>query len=155
MSEIAKGKRFEHAFSASLNRLPGLSLRLLDGGSVAKHDMPGDFIYFATTGTSYLIECKETAEKSFPFSKLKDHQLQSLISFGKVASGMKGFVALSFYDKDLPNDSTCILIPAPVYAAYKAGANRKSIPRPDAQRIGFECPKIGAVWNVAQVFERR
>lgn len=93
------GKRFEGRFRKSLSLLPGWSVRLQDGGKVAKTQMPGDFLYLHG-GEHWLIECKATALGSLPFKNVADEQLAELSRFERKGDVFHALVAINFYDAD-------------------------------------------------------
>lgn len=49
-------------------------------------------------GTPFLIDCKTSAKKVFPFSRLEDNQVCAFEKFGSTGNS-KRFVAIKFEDK--------------------------------------------------------
>lgn len=143
------GKRFEAKFRKSLALLPGFSLRIHDGGDRVKAKEPADFWYFSTTGTAYLIECKATAQKSFPFARLRDDQRESLAAFASTSGNTRSLIALNFYGADVRKENTLLVLDANDYLAYERTAGRKSIHRDQAALMGWEAPRIaGNLWSL-------
>lgn len=141
------GKRFERKFGESLGLLNGIAYRIEDGGMYSFNDQPGDFYYFSPDGTSHLIECKATKEKSFSFRLVREGQIASLLAFESVSRSTRSWVAVNFYGENVAKDNRCFLIPIEKYVRYVATCERKSLPIAVAGGIGTECPKIkGNIW---------
>ena len=143
------GKRFEKRFRESLSLLPGWSVRLQDGGGIAKTQMPGDFLYLHG-GEHWLIECKATALASLPFKNVADAQLAELSRFERKGEEFHALVAINFYDVDsirVKND--CVLVGTDEFLAFKNATTRKSIHQKDAVTMGWFCDKCkGGLWKL-------
>lgn len=141
------GKRFEARFSKSLKALPGSSMRIYDGGAYTKLRMPGDFVYWADNGSDYLFECKSTKETSFPFAKIKSHQIKSLMEF--TSDRRHGIVALNFYGENYRDKNDLYLIDVHKFVEYATKCGRKSLPEFVAQEIGVKCSHVkGGMWDL-------
>lgn len=135
------GKRFEAAFKTCLNRLPGASMRIEDGGKIGRNRQWGDFFYWDDGELTYLFECKATHLTSFPNEKLKDHQLEALKRFDSLRVNHHSVLALNFYGESLLEKNRCILVDVWAYVNWLESHDRKSLPEDEAARIGFECFK--------------
>lgn len=154
MARVNPGKRFERAFKASLDR-EGYALRMPDkcfvgyGGRILSEPSEGDFWFFAESGHAFLIECKATAQKSFPFGKLRPEQEEALSRFDSVSPMTHGLIALNFYGEKLRERNRLYIVGIGEYLAYKRSCGRKSLPEEAAARIGRECPREkGGSWGV-------
>lgn len=145
------GKRFENKFRESLG---GITIRINDkvsvrNGFVVSKESEADFVCFQESGNVYLVECKATSLKSFPFSKIEEHQENSLVDFENLHPYFHGLIALEFYNKEsyrLPK--RMFLIGIKDFLFYKTSCGRKSIPIKDAEAIGTECPYIGSRYDI-------
>ena len=155
---MTPGKRFEDKFHRSLNLLDGWSTRFRDnsagfggqyGGGKMNRANPGDFLFIATNGRSYLVECKATKSKSFPFEKIRDGQIKELLKFDASSPMSSSFVAINFYEGDARKKNECILVGIGEFVAFMKSTERKSIPEADAERIGWRCGKAkGNIWEL-------
>ena len=129
-----RGKLFEREFRKGLLLLPGMGIRLFDGTNMAKVRMPGDFIYAAMSGKTFLIECKSTSQNSFPFANFKEHQLPDLLRWQEGGFGNRvGMVAVEFWK----HGRTFLLSPSDVQYEKNFGG-RKSLTLDKAEELGFE-----------------
>lgn len=152
MGKVNPGKRFEDKFKDSLDR-KGYALRIQDkvfmgqNGRLLSKEGEGDFWFFSGTGDVFLIECKATGTRRFPFEKLT--QEESLLGFEQVAGNFHSLVALNFYGENVRTDNRCFLIPIRDYMDYKLACGRKSMPLSAAEQVGTECPRIkGNIWDL-------
>ena len=152
------GKRFESQFSKSLHQLwPGASfdnhelryMRIEDGGGIGKNRQFGDFFYWDENGLAWCIECKATAEASFPIRNLTAEQMAALKTWEEINPRHKSVIAINFYGNKR-ND--CILIR---YGAYEylvrraSDARRASIPREWLSECGKEQMRVsGGFWSL-------
>lgn len=153
MSRVDPGKRFEAKVRKSLEA-KGYTKRIQDkvftvGDRLMSKQSEGDFWFFSDTGHGFLIECKATKEKRFPFSKLREEQEGELAAFDGVAGNFHGVVAINFYAENLRERNRCIVIPIAAYLGYKATCNRASLPLEAAERIGVEYGRCkGGLWDM-------
>lgn len=152
------GKRFEQNFHRSLKRLPGASMRILDGGRELKTRVWGDFLFWAADGTDYLFECKSTSQKSLPMAQVKGHQLESLANFELAREDMHAYLAVNFYDKDSDLTGRMWLVPIVDYLELADRMmnelQRESIPVKAFEALFPECPRVpGCMWDLG-VLER-
>ena len=101
------GKRFERKFRESLSRLPGLHVRIIDGGDRLKERMPADFWYFPKRGGAVLIECKATRGKSIRHDRVT--QLDALLDFDAVSDTTASLIAVNFYGCHFRRYLFCII----------------------------------------------
>lgn len=134
----SRGKLFEREFRKGLNKLPGMAIRLYDGTNVARIQMPGDFIYAATSGKTVLIECKSTQERSLPFANFQAHQLPDLMRWAGTGNGNRASaVAVEYW-----RHGVAFLID-PLDVEYERKfSGRKSLPVSRAAEIGRQIPRI-------------
>lgn len=95
-----RGKRFEYNFHKSLKRLPGASMRILDGGRSSQLRVWGDFLFWGADEGTWLFECKSTHLKSFRLEQVKRHQLESLADFELLREDTHSFLAINFYSEE-------------------------------------------------------
>lgn len=148
------GKRFEQNFHRSLKRLPGASMRILDGGKYSKLRVWGDFLFWADNGRDYLFECKSTHLKSLRFEQVKEHQLKSLAEFELTREDMLSFLAINFYDREKDLTGRTWLVPVADFLNLKEiltnEYGRSSVPMKALEEIYPECPRIpGSMWDFA------
>lgn len=144
------GKRFERKFRESLRALPGLHLRIIDGGDRLKERMPADFWYFPKRGGAVLIECKATRGKSIRHDRVT--QLDALLEFDAVSDTTASLIAVNFYGEDIRRDNRCIIVPAKSFAHHSLTSGRASLPIADALEIGWEAPRAhGNVWDLSRL----
>lgn len=133
-----RGKLFEREFRKGLSLLPGMEIRLFDGTNIARMQMPGDFIYAACSGKTFLIECKSTQENSFPYANFASHQLPDLMLWEMAGHGNRfGVVAIEFWK----HKRTFLLSPYDV-AYEKNFGGRKSLTLDKAEELGVEIERI-------------
>ena len=145
------GKRFEARFSKSLHLLPGASMRIEDGGAKAKNRQIGDFAYWADNGHSYIIECKATAEASFPFRNIQPHQMDNLHRFDSLGRHRHAVLAINFYGDDYRAENECCLIAFDDFCRLyaRAGeAGRVSIPKEWIEQAGKVQERIAGGWRL-------
>lgn len=143
------GKRFEAKFHESLRRLPGVSMRIYDGGQYAKIQQMGDFLYWDFFGHTWLFECKATKEKSFPIAKLKDHQLEGLLQFDSLHESNHGIIAINFYGENVREKNNCYLVTATRYQHELENLGRSSFPEEMISEMGILCaPDKDNVWKL-------
>ncbi|MEG0790964.1 MAG: hypothetical protein RSG23_04995 [Gordonibacter sp.] len=154
MSKVNAGKRFEGKIRKSLE-LKGYVQRIQDKMFMGQNGFPlsrqseGDFWHFTGDGHGFLIECKATKLKSFPFDKLRPEQERELLRFDDVADNFHGVVALNFYAENLRERNRCFVLAIQDYMAYKDTCGRASMPLDAAEGLGIECPRIkGGLWDV-------
>lgn len=149
-----KGKKLEAEVLASLHTLRGWSYRLNDkvftiwtpkGMRAAKTESPADLIHVGKE-INLLLECKEESGKSLSFSRLKPHQLQSLLEFEWVnPQKNRAYVVVQF----LKEHYVCIAVPIRVWLKEEFVAERKSAHFSRLQEIGIPLERIkGSMWNV-------
>lgn len=158
MSGTPNGKAFEYEFSRSLKAMPGYSFRLLDGGANVRIKQPGDFIYCGEI--TWLIECKNTKRKSFPFANIQGHQLHSLLCWDgsrgpgwdfMTDEGMQwvetksraSLVAIRY-----ETEKRMFLVPIHDLIGEMRNSGRASLNVERAAEIGIECKKKGGVWDL-------
>lgn len=145
------GKRFENKFRESLG---GITIRINDkvsvrNGFVVSKESEADFVCFQESGNVYLVECKATSLKSFPFSKIEEHQENSLVDFENLHPYFHGLIALEFYDKrGYRYPKRMFLVGIKDFLSYKLSCGRKSLPINDAEKIGTECFYCGSKYQV-------
>ena len=133
-----RGKLFEREFRKGLLLLPGMGIRLYDGTNVARIQMPGDFIYAACSGKTFLIECKSTQENSFPYANFQPHQLPDLMRWQIAGNGNRyGLVAIEFWK----HKRTFLISPYDI-AYEKNFGERKSLTLDKAEQLGFEVKRF-------------
>lgn len=141
------GKRFEARFAKSLHRLPGASMRIEDGGAQAKNRQIGDFAYWADDGRNFLIECKATARKAFPFENIKPHQMDALHNFNMLGHNRFAVIAFNFYGENYRTENECYLILFDDFChlyAKAAEAGRSSVPKEWIAKAGkLQAPTLG------------
>lgn len=154
MSKVNAGKRFEEKMRKSLE-VKGYVQRIQDKVFMSQDGFPlsrqseGDFWHFTDTGHGFLIECKATKLKSFPFNKLRHEQERELLRFNDVADNFHGVVAINFYADDLRERNRCFVFAIEDYMAYKETCGRASMPLSVAEGLGIECQRIkGGLWDV-------
>lgn len=154
MSKVNPGKRFEDKMRKSLE-LKGYVRRIQDkvfmgqGGFPLSKPSEGDFWYFAGNGHGFLIECKATKLKSFPFDKLRAEQEHELLRFDDVADNFHGVVAINFYADNLRERNRCFVFSIQDYMAYRGSCGRASMPLAVAEELGIECQRVkGGLWDV-------
>jgi penicillin-binding protein-related factor A (putative recombinase) len=131
------GKLFESKVAASLKKLDGMSMRVLDGGARAKIPQWCDYIYAPVGAETFFIECKSTGERSLPFANIKDHQLEDLVDIADGSGGTRfGVFAIEFRVHN-----RMFLIDAGRLATHMATCSRKSLTVEAAESIGRECAK--------------
>lgn len=152
MASVNPGKRFERSFKASMDAV-GYALRIPDrcflapSGRLLSEPSEGDFLFFAENGRSYLVECKATAQASFPFASLRPEQEAELLRFDAVGPTTTGLVALNYYGESLRRRNALYLLPIRAYLAAKGSIGRKSLPESVAAEVGTPCPRAaGGIW---------
>lgn len=155
---MTPGKRFEAKFHRSLELLDGWCTRFRDnsagfggkyGGGKMNQANPGDFLFIARNGRSYLVECKATKQRSFPFANVSDDQLAELLRFERMGATSKAYIAINFYQGDTRLKNECILVGIEPFLAYRKATTRKSLPEDEAERIGWRCEVIkGNIWSL-------
>lgn len=133
-------------------QLPGVHMRIYDGGKSQFFKVMGDFIFWSDDGMCYLIECKATHLPSFPFDKIANHQLYDLLRFeGK---NRRSVVAFNFYDKDnIKRKNDCYLLDAKhlinyMASQYLAEDGRRSMPEWAIQKLGYRCEPDSGFWRL-------
>lgn len=134
------GKRFEQRFASALHELPGASMRIEDGGAVAKNYQYGDFFYFADDGNTYLIECKATRLPSFEVRNLRETQIAMLTRWQETHPQTRhAVIAINFYGDNYRKENDCLLVTLDAYKQLHARAReagRASIPRVWLEHVG-------------------
>lgn len=149
------GKRFEHRFAQALHSLPGASMRIEDGGARAKNYQFGDFFYWDFDGRDWLIECKATAQQSFPIRSLRPEQMAKLKTFDELGPNRHSVIAINFWKEPYRTHNDCVLI---MFSAYLAvcqmacDTGRASIPKEWLERAGWLQAKKNGTWELD--FER-
>lgn len=136
---VNPGKVFESRFKTCLNRLPGASMRIEDGGAVGRNRQWGDFFYWDEGEDTYLFECKATHLKSFELRNLKSHQAKSLLAFSALRETNHSILALNFYDDDVRQNNRCVLIDIHDFISWTQESKRASLPLNEALEIGALC----------------
>lgn len=126
-------EQFEAEMSLTLKRLKGTSMRVEDGGRVAKNRQLCDFLYWDGDGHTFAIECKATKGKSLPWKNIAEHQLDDLVEFSSMHPSHIALFAINYYDEKL---CECVLIEARKLKEYKETHDRKSLHLDDALEIG-------------------
>lgn len=121
-------------------------MRIYDGGAYANLDVMGDFAYWDDNGTSFMIECKATRNKSLPFTNFKRGQIQKLLDFN--GAYRHGIIAVNFYGENYRTKNDCYLIHVDDFVDYATTSKRKSIPESEVARIGVICPKASGFWEL-------
>ena len=131
------GKLFESRVASSLKRLGGMSMRVLDGGAMAKVPQWCDYIYAPVGARTYFVECKSTGERSLPFANIRDHQIDDLVDIADGSGGTRiGLFAIEFRVHD-----RMFCIDAGKLATHMATCGRKSLTVEAAEQLGIECVK--------------
>lgn len=155
----ARGKGFEAEFSRSLKALPGFGFRLLDGGPNVRIKQPGDFIYCGEI--TWLIECKNTKQKSFPFRNIQPHQIKSLLAWEQsdtisealarkndnymlylMKGGKRGRLSLVA----IRYETYGRMFLCPVRDILEEMETAKSMSVDRAAEVGIECKKSNGIW---------
>ncbi len=144
---VANGKAFEYEMARSLRHLVSLNpgsemwFRLYDGGGNIVERQPGDFIYAGAL--TWLIECKNTKRKSFPFEQIKPHQVESLLLWEREDAKRVALVAIRY-----ETEKRMFLVPIHEIAAEINGSGRKSLHVDRAAELGIECRKSQGIWDL-------
>jgi penicillin-binding protein-related factor A (putative recombinase) len=99
-----------------------------------------------TNGNPLALELKEIrVSKSFPFSRLPEHQEQGLLKFHQV--GRKAYILLCFREA---RKSRAFALDIRDYLTYKANTTRKSIPLSEIESLGIELNRLPkSLWDVS------
>lgn len=159
MMAEARGKGFEAEFSRSLKALPGFGFRLLDGGPNVRIKQPGDFIYCGAI--TWLIECKTTKQRSFPFRNIQPHQIESLMCWEQADTFSDALAKRNdrYMEYLLENDERGRLslvairyetygrmFLCPIRDIVNEMETAKSMSVERASQVGIECKKQNGVW---------
>ena len=154
MAGVNPGKRFEKSFRASMDAI-GYAMRIPDrcflapSGRLLSEPSEGDFLFFAENGHTYLVECKATAQKRFPYEKLKPEQVAELERFDAISDMHHGIVALNFYGANVREKNSLYLVGIGEFKRRRAASVRKSLSEEEAEAIGFKCERIkGGIWGL-------
>ena len=155
------GKRFEGRFAKSLHNLcPGASfdnhelryMRIEDGGGVGKNRQFGDFFFWDEDGLAWCIECKATAEKSFPVRNLSVQQMAALKTWEMINPRHRSVVAVNLYGEKPSKENDCFLIRYNTYenlVRRALEARRASIPREWLSECGkLQTKAPGGLWDL-------
>jgi len=152
------GKNFEKKFTNSCKAKDFMIIRLRDNtyfrrlpsGAIVTNSSktPADFIVF-TDCEAWLVECKYSSGKAFPYKRLAPHQEAALVKASSLSS--RGLLALGF-------EKRCFLVPIEHLIAYRESNERKSFPIAECERLveeelAYECePMKGSVFNIPCAF---
>lgn len=145
---VNPGKLFESRFKTCLNRLPGASMRIEDGGKEGRSRQWGDFFYWNEFEETFLFECKATKLNRFELRKLAKHQLDDLLMFDCLRSDHHSVLAFNFYKDSTMTNNICVLVDVHDYVAWKEGTNRASLPMAEAMEIGVLCKVVDKHWDL-------
>ena len=153
MASVNPGKRFEKSFKASMDAV-GYALRIPDkcflspSGRLLSEPSEGDFLFFADNGHSYLVECKATGQKRFPFDNLRPEQVSELERFDGISDKHHGLIALNFYGANVRSKNALYLVGIADFKRHRAASIRKSLSEGEAGTIGFKCERTGGIWGL-------
>ena len=156
------GKVFEADVRKSLSVFDNVHVdRIHDSVTWGGHGMigsptPGDFWIFKRNGEQLpivLLEAKATSTRRLDFSRVEDHQRDSLAEMDSFHRRSSGWIAVNFYDpNDIRHMNRCFMIPIVVWDEYAAKGDRKSIALSSCEedkRI-IECPRVkGSIFNMS------
>lgn len=145
---VNPGKLFESRFKTCLNRLPGASMRIEDGGATGRNRQWGDFFYWDEFDETYLFECKATKLNSFELRKLAKHQLDDLLMFDCLRSNHHSVLAFNFYQDSSMTNNHCILVDIHAFVNWALQTDRASLPMAEAMEIGVLCNVVDKHWEL-------
>ena len=153
MAKVNPGKRFEREFKKSMDAV-GYAMRIPDkcflspSGRLLSEPSEGDFLFFAENGHAYLVECKATGQKRFPFDNLRQEQVAGLERFDEISDMCHGLIALNFYGASVRSKNELYLVGISDFKRHKAASLRKSLSEGEAEAIGYKCERKGGIWGL-------
>ena len=153
------GKRFETQLKSSME-LAGFTVHRIqdgmywDGRRMASNQTPADF-YAWLAGErlhSLMVEAKASSSKRLDYSRLAEHQLESLVRFDGMHQDAHGYIAANFYDSDnVRNMNRCYMVPVGAWVEHMESGERKSLSMGECEeddRVLF-CPRIrGSMYDM-------
>lgn len=130
MSQANRGKRFRDELMESLRMLRCWRHCFDNTGHAWGPKRPGDLMG-TWWGHGVLLEAKETAMQSLPFSRVEPHQVRHLQRQAMAPSSGIALVAIRWC---VPRKPRCFLVPIDVWTSLSETMARKSLPLPDGQR---------------------
>lgn len=157
-----RGKAFEVELRKSMEAAGLYVHRISDsmgfnGYRVVSTPTPGDFFSFkgGDTLSCALVEAKATSTGRLDFSRIEQHQKDSLVEFDALSARSSGWVAINFYDKDnIRSLNRCFMVPISEVVRLEAadgGPRSISLGTCELLEQAIECERVkGSMYDMGR-----